>query len=99
MGTFNTDINPSANKTYSLGTTSTKWKLNGYVAEIIKVDVSATSSTSTSVSNSAITANHIVINDLQVIPDDVTWTTSSGSVALSCSNGIPAMTLYLGVKD
>lgn len=96
--TFATDIVPDGNKTRNVGSSSKKFKLNGHVAELIEVSVTATSSTSTSVSNQDITADHVVLNDSQFITSDISWTTSSGSIALSCADGIPAMTLYLGIK-
>ena len=65
---------------------------------ILELTVSASSSTSTSISNSAITANHVVLNDTCTVPANVSYTTSAGSISLSCASGIPAMTLYLAQK-
>ena len=67
-------------------------------ARIVQISVSATSSTSSSVSNSKLTADHVVLNEAQLIDSDVSYTTSSGSVSFSCSGGIPAMTLLFGFK-
>lgn len=62
----------------------------------IVVSVSATSNTSKTISNSAITANHYVYNTTSpLIGSDMTWTTSAGSITLSCSKGVPAMNLML----
>ena len=60
------------------------------------IEVAATSNTSTTISNSDITSDFRVFNTASsVSTDDISWSTSSGSVTLSCSGGIPAMTLYL----
>lgn len=95
--TFGTDINPN-NSTHSLGSSSNKWKINGYVPEIVVVNVSASANTSVSIQNSSITADHIVINQYSSIPNDVSYTTSAGYISLTCSAGIPAMTLFLSAK-
>jgi len=95
MANFNTDILPNATKTYSLGNSSKRWLLNDVVAEILVISVNGTSSTSTSVSNSDITKRHVVLNDAQLAAADITWTTANGSISLSGSSSIPAMTLYL----
>ena len=96
--TFGMNVNPDGNLTRSLGSTSAKWKLNGYVAEMIAVSVTATSSTSTTISNSNITAQHIVVNQHWIHGADISYTTSAGSITITCDSGIPAMTLYLAVK-
>ena len=62
----------------------------------IVVNVSATSNTSVTISNSNIKADHYVYNTSNTdIGSDLSWTTASGSLTLSCSSGIPAMTLLL----
>lgn len=62
----------------------------------IIINVSATSNTSVTISNSEITSNHYVYNiNSPEIPSDMTWTTASGSITLTCSGGIPAMKLLL----
>ena len=99
MATFSTGINPTVSDTYSLGNSSKKWKLNGAVAEILVISVSATSNTSSSVSNSSITARHVVLNDTQLAAANISWTTAAGSLSLSGTGAIPAMTLYLAVSD
>ena len=96
--TFGFNVNPDSDSTRSLGSSSAKWKLNGYVAEIIPVTITATSNTSVTVQNSNITADHIVINQYAILDYDISYTTTAGSITVSRSNGIPDMTLYLGVK-
>lgn len=79
------------------GTTSVDGYANVSVPKgAIVVSVSATTSTSTTISNSNITADHYVFNIVSALPDaNVSWTTSAGSVTLSCTSGIPAMSLLL----
>lgn len=62
----------------------------------IIVEVTATSNTTTTISNSNITTNHYVYNTTSTVPlSDISWTTSDGSLTLTCSNGIPAMYVLL----
>lgn len=96
---FGTNLEPDISFGRSLGSSSKKWKLNGHVPELIEVSVTATTASSSTISNDAITAGHVVVNDMAVIDDDVSYTTADGSITLSCSGGIPAMKLYLGVKS
>lgn len=94
---FKTDINPDSSLSHSFGAPDKRWKLNGYVVEFLSISVSATSSTSTTVQNSNITTAHVVLNDAQLSSANISWTTSAGSITLSSTQAIPAMTLYLGV--
>lgn len=96
--TFNFDVNPYTSGTQTLGSSSSKWLLNGYLPEIILVQISATNETSYTAYNSSITENHVVINDHMQIAEDVSYTTSSGNILVTCPSGIPAMTLLLGVR-
>ena len=97
--TFNCNLNPDATaNNRSLGSSSAKWKLNGYVPEMIAISVNATNNTSVTINNSGITADHIVVNQYERIDTDISYTTSAGSITLTCATGIPAMTLYLAVK-
>ena len=65
--------------------------------DCIVLDVTATSSTTKTIYNDAITSDFYVFNTAStVIGADVSWSTSSGSVTLSCTSGIPAMTIFLG---
>ena len=79
------------------GTTSVDGYANVSVPKgAIIISVSATSSTSTTISNSNITADHYVYNIVSALPSaNVSWTTSAGSITLSCTSGIPAMSLLL----
>lgn len=79
------------------GTTSVDGYANVNVpATAIVVNVTATSNTSKTINNNAITADHYVYNQVSTIPDaDIEWTTSAGSITLTCSAGIPAMYLLL----
>lgn len=79
------------------GTTSCDGYANVSVPnDCVILNVSATSSTSTTISNSDITSDYYVFNTASSMPSaDVSWSTSNGSVTLSCSGGIPAMTLFL----
>lgn len=62
----------------------------------IVISVSATSNTTKTISNSAITEDHYVYNlNSADIGSDMTWITRAGSITLSCSSGIPAMNLML----
>ena len=62
----------------------------------IVITVSSTSNTSVTINNSDITSSHYVFNTVSDKPGaDVSWSTSNGSITLSCSSGIPAMTLML----
>lgn len=71
-------------------------KISDLSGMIVVLSVTATSNTSTTISDSAITADHYVCNQFSTDTDaDVTWTTSAGSITLSCTEGIPAMTLVL----
>ena len=96
--TFNFNVNPNSNNSQSLGSSSYKWKLNGYVPELIPITVSASANTTVTIQNSAITADHVVVNSHMQIDADIAYTTSRGSITIACASGIPAMTLYLGVK-
>ena len=96
--TFDFDVNPSTNQTNTLGSASTKWLLNGYLPELIEIQVEASNETSVTINNSNITEDHIVINEHMQIAHNVDYITSDGSISLSCSSGIPGMVLYLGVK-
>lgn len=63
---FKTDVNPSDN-TLSLGdNNSKKWKINGHVNGYIEitVDLASTNGQTLTISDSRITANHIVINTI-----------------------------------
>lgn len=79
------------------GTTS----VDGYayvdVAEnCLIVTVTATSGTTKTISNALITSDYYVFNTaFSGAAADVSWTTGSGTLTLSCSEGIPAMTLFL----
>lgn len=79
------------------GTTSCDGYANVSVPKgAIVISVSATSNTSKTINDSNITADHYVFNTSSTAPgSDVSWTTSAGSITLSCSSGIPAMTLML----
>lgn len=64
--------------------------------DCVIVEVTATSSTTKTINNSKITSDFYVFNTASEKPvSDVSWSTASGSVTLTCSNGIPAMTLFL----
>ena len=64
--------------------------------QAIVLSVSASSNTSVTINNSAITSSFYVCDTASSIPvSDLSWSTSSGSITLSCSGGIPAMTLCL----
>lgn len=79
------------------GTISCDGYANVNVAkQAITLSVVATSNTSVTINNSDITSDFYVYDETSSIPSsDVSWTTSNGSITLSCSSGIPAMTLYL----
>ena len=79
------------------GTTSCNGYANVDVPKgAIVVSVSASSNTSTTINNSNITANHYVYNTSFVgAAADISWSTAAGSITVSCSGGIPAMTLML----
>ena len=65
----------------------------------IIIDVTATSNTSKTISDSNITANHFVYTQTSTDPSaDVSWSTSAGSITLTCSGGIPAMKLMLALN-
>ena len=64
--------------------------------QAITLSVSATSNTSVTINNSDITSDYYVYDETSSLPSsDVSWSTSNGSITLSCSDGIPAMTLKL----
>ena len=101
---FGVNLLPKTNASYSVGNSDYKWNaylnsINGHSPDIVIVNVTATSNTSTTVSNAKITADHVVLNDYQPSDVNISYTTSAGAIALSCSSGIPAMTLYLGVAS
>lgn len=79
------------------GTTSCNGYAHVFVPKTaIIVEVTATSNTTTTISNSDITTNHYVYNTTSTVPlSDISWTTSDGSLTLTCSNGIPAMYVLL----
>ena len=88
------------NGTWNTTTTNAAGTYYGRVVvpnpNLIEVTVNATANTSVTISDSAITADHIVINEHQVMLYNVDYeTTNNGTLILSCSHGIPAMTLYL----
>ena len=95
---FATNVNPDGNLTRSLGSSSAKWKINGNIPELIEVTVEETSETSVTISDSKITADHIVLNEYVIGTEDISYTTASGSITLQCSEGFSDMVLYLGVK-
>ena len=97
--TFATNINPDGNLTRTLGTSNIRWKVNGYVAELIPIMISETPNTSVTVQNESITADHTVINQHWIHTSDISYTTSAGSITVTCADGLPNMTLYLGVQD
>ena len=97
--TFATNINPDSNASRSLGSASAKWKVNGYLPEIIAATFTATANTTATFSNSSITADHVVINQNVTHSADISYTTTAGSITVTCASGIPAMTLYLGIKE
>lgn len=64
--------------------------------DCLVITVSATSNTITTINNSDITADYYVFNTASDKPGaDITWSTSAGSLTLTCSAGIPAMTVFL----
>lgn len=79
------------------GTTSCDGYANVSVPnDCVIINVTATSNTSTTISNSDITSDYYVFNTASSLPTaDVSWATANGSVTLTCSGGIPAMTLFL----
>lgn len=79
------------------GTTSVDGYANVTVNNrpILRINVTSTSSTTKTISSSSITEYHYPVNEPQIAAADITWTTSSGQLTLSCASGIPAMTLYL----
>ena len=106
-------------KTFAIGSTSISEIGDGTVTGAIKslsdneknevlfltsVACSATTGDFVSVSNSAITANHVVVSveyaNLAAITTDVTWTTASGSLKLNgtCASATTA-TIVLVKKD
>ena len=96
---YTAQANSGTKTVTSAGTTSCDGYANVNVTDspLLEVSVSATSSTSTTISNNKITANHVVVNDAQVAGANISWSTSSGQLTISCSGGIPAMTLHLAV--
>lgn len=79
------------------GVTSCDGYANVSVAkQAIVLSVTATSNTSVTINNSNITTDYYVYNTASTsLPADLSWSTSTGSVTLTCSGGIPAMTLFL----
>lgn len=79
------------------GTTSCDGYANVSVPkQAVVLSVSATSNTSVTINNSNITTDYYVYNTASTsLPADLSWSTSTGSVTLTCSSGIPAMTLFL----
>ena len=79
------------------GTVSVDGYANASVPEVaFAINVSATSSTSTTINDSRITTNTYVYNSANTdAGSDLSWSTSAGSITLSCSSGIPAMKLML----
>jgi len=64
--------------------------------DAVVISVSATSNTSVTINNSDITSDYYVFNTASTAPvSDISWSTGNGSVTLSCSDGIPAMTIFL----
>lgn len=64
--------------------------------DAVVISVSATSNTSVTINNSGITSDYYVFNTASTVPvSDISWSTGNGSVTLSCSDGIPAMTIFL----
>lgn len=73
-------------------------------AKVLQVDVSAFSSLPQTVSNNAITADHVVVNSVLGTPSaqtgDWTVTTSAGSLTIAGTiSGSTTLTLYLAVKQ
>lgn len=73
-------------------------------AKVLQVDVSAFSSLPQTVSNNAITADHVVVNSVLGTPSaqtgDWTVTTSAGSLTIAGTiGGSTTLTLYLAVKQ
>lgn len=81
----------------TFGTVSCDGYSNVSIPEVaFSINVSATSNTSATINDNRITANTYVYNTAKTdLNGDVSWTTSAGSITLSCSSGIAAMTLYL----
>lgn len=79
------------------GVTSCDGYANVSVAkQAIVLSVTATSNTSVTINNSNITTDYYVYNTASTsLPADLSWSTSTGSVTLTCISGIPAMTLFL----
>lgn len=73
-------------------------------AKVLQVDVSAFSSLPQTVSNNAITADHVVVNSVLGTPSaqtgDWTVTTSAGSLTIAGTiSGSTTLTLYLAIKQ
>lgn len=73
-------------------------------AKVLQVDVAAFSSLPQTVSNSAITADHVVVNSVLGTPSaqtgDWTVTTSAGSLTIAGTiSGSTTLTLYLAIKQ
>ncbi len=81
----------------SYGTISCDGYANVSVPQVtFVIDVTATSSTSKTISNSNITSSCRVYTMTNTdAGSDISWTTSDGSITLSCSSGIPAMKLMI----
>ena len=85
----------------SLGSSSSRWLLNGTVRDIIELTVALESEDgeTKTVSNSAITSNHVVLEDIteynvgyiigqtitEVPAGDIQWQTGNGTITLTCN--------------
>lgn len=95
--TFATNVNPDGNQTRSLGSSSAKWKINGHIPELIEVEIEQTNETSVTVTDSNITADHIVLNPF-ALDSEISYTTGAGTATFTCASGFANTVLYLGIK-
>ena len=68
--------------------------------ELIEINVTAAASTSVDIEDSRITADHVILNELQLVDIDLDYETSAGHLEIESSDGtstIPAMHLILGI--
>lgn len=72
--------------------------------KVLQIDMASFSSLPQTVTDSRITADHVVVNSVLGTPSaqtgEWTWTTAAGSLTISGTiNGTTTMTLYLAVKQ
>jgi hypothetical protein len=103
--TYKFDANPVSDG-QTLGTSNLRWLFNGKYRGIVEVDFDGMSAGSQMYvmqfyDGITMTADHVLINDMQPIGCNLTYQTSDGELDIykdDTTTAIPAMKLYFGIK-